>query len=168
MGVPADTYEVMYTFSIKSTGLIPSIATRIGQEHLAVDASIKHDVTLPAIDVATLTATVTGTQALASNGSMFGRFIEVIVLNASHTLMATGMSITAGASIPISMWIPKETVTPFILVQESPLSLAPYTSGFISQFKLDPVTPTTDFALALPPTVKISEPSPIPTTCSRP
>jgi hypothetical protein len=156
IGLPAGTYEVMYNIAVKAPGQIPSVASRIGQEHLTITGSLKHDVTLPAIDVVTYTVTVTGTDALPSNGSAFGRYIQVIVTNSSNTFMATGMSITAGASIPITMWFPKETVTPFILVQMSPVAFAPYASGSVNQFKLDPVTPTGDFSLATPAFAKIS------------
>ena len=156
MGVPADTYEMMYDFAVKSSAQMPSVASRIGQESIRVSQSLKHDVTLPAIDVATYTVTVTGTQALASNGNAFGRFIEVIAVNGRNTLMVNGMSMTAGASIPIGMWVPKETITPFIMVQESPGATSPWVSGYVSQFKLDPITPTADFSLALPAAAKIS------------
>jgi hypothetical protein len=156
LGVPADSYEVLYMLAVKSSAQIPSIVTRFGQEHLVVSQSIKHDVTLPAIDVATRTVTVTGTDALASNGNAFGRMIEVIGVNAGHTLMVTGVNIGGGASVPISMWVPKEAITPFIMVEESPGATAPYPSGFVSQFLLDSVTPTADFSLALPAAVKIS------------
>ena len=156
VGVPADTYEVMYDFAVKSSATLPSVASRIGQEHLVISGSIKHDVTLPAIDVATRTVTVTGTEALAGNGNAFGRFIEVVALNASHTLMVNGMSMTGGASVPIGMWVPKETITPFIMVQESPGAISPYVSGYVSQFQLADVTPSADFRLALPAAVKLS------------
>ena len=156
IGLLADSYEMMYDVSVKSSGTIPSVATRFAQEHLTIAGSIKHDVTLPAIDVATYTVTLTGTDALASNGNAFGRYIQVILLNNSNTLMVTGMSMTGGASIPITMWVPKETITPFTLVQMSPVSTAPYASGSVNQFKLDPVTPTGDFSLAQPAVVKIS------------
>jgi hypothetical protein len=42
------------------------------------------------------------------------------------------------------------------MVQMSPVPMAPYTSGSVNQFKLDPITPTGDFSLAQPPFVKIS------------
>jgi ribosomal protein L11 len=156
IGLPAGTYELMYNIAVKSGAQIPSVASRIGQEHLTINTSLKHDVTLPAIDLASYTVTLTGTDALASNGSAFGRFIEVIVTNLSNTLMVTGISMTGGAAVPITMWIPKETITPFIMVQMSPVAFAPYASGSVNQFKLDPVTPTGDFSLAMPAIVKIS------------
>ena len=156
VGVPAGTYEVMYYFALKSAGQIPSVASRIGQERITVGQSIKHDVTLPAMDVATYTVTVTGTDALASNGNAFGRMIEVVGMNDLNTLMVVGVSMTSGASIPITMWIPRETITPTILVHESPSAMSPYVGGKDSQFKLDKVTPAADFSLALPDAVKIS------------
>jgi hypothetical protein len=155
IGLPADSYDLMYEFGVKSSGTIPSVATRIGQEHLTISSSLKHDVTLPAIDVATYTVTLTGTDALPSNGSSFGRFIEVILVNSSNTLMVTGLSPTGG-HLPMPMWVPRETITPFFMVQMSPVPTAPYTSGSVNQFKLDPITPTGDFSLAQPPFVKIS------------
>jgi hypothetical protein len=147
---------MMYNFAVKSGGLIPSVASRIAQEHLTISGSLKHDVTLPAIDVATVTVTVTGTDALASNGSAFGRFIQVMLLDSGNTLMINGMSMTGGASVPIAMWVPRGTITPFIMVQMSPGAFAPYPSGSVNQLKLDPVTPTGDFSLAMPAAVKIS------------
>jgi hypothetical protein len=154
IGLPADSYDLMYEFGVKSSGTLASVATRIGQEHLTISSSLKHDVTLPAIDVATYTVTLTGTDALPSNGSSFGRFIEVILVNSSNTLMVTGLSPNGATSLP--MWVPRETVTPFFMVQMSPVPTAPYTSGSVNQFKLDPITPTGDFSLAQPPFVKIS------------
>jgi hypothetical protein len=156
IGLPAGTYELMYNIAVKIGAGIPSVASRIGQEHLTIGSSLKHDVTLPSIDLAAYTVTLTGTDALPLNGSAFGRYIEVIFTNSSNTLMITGMSMTGGASIPITMWLPKETITPFILVQMSPVAFAPYASGSVNQFKLDPVTPTGDFSLAMPAVVKIS------------
>jgi len=156
IGLPAGSYDLMYNIAVKIGAGIPSVASRIGQEHLTISGSLKHDVTLPSIALAAYTVTLTGTDALPSNGSAFGRYIEVIFTNSNNTLMVTGMSITSGASIPITIWLPKETITPFIMVQMSPVEFAPYASGSVNQFKLDPVTPTGDFSLALPATVKIS------------
>ena len=156
IGLPADTYEMMYNFAVKSGAVFPSVASRIAQEHLTISGSLKHDVTLPAVDVATYTVAVTGTDALASNGSAFGRFIQVMLVNSGNTLMINGMSMTGGASVPITMWVPRGTITPFIMVQMSPGTFAPYPSGSVNQFKLDPVTPTGDFLLAMPAAVKIS------------
>jgi hypothetical protein len=154
IGLPADSYDLMYEFGVKSPGTMSSVATRIGQEHLTINNSLKHDVTLLAIDVATYTVTLTGTDALPSNGSSFGRFIEVILVNSSNTLMVTGLSPTGNTAVP--MWVPRETITPFFMVQMSPVPTAPYTSGSVNQFKLDPITPTGDFSLAQPEIVKIS------------
>ena len=154
IGLPADGYDLMYEFGVKASGTLASLATRIGQEHLAISSSLKHDVTLPAIDLATYTVTLTGTDALPSNGSSFGRFIEVILVNSSNTLMVTGIRPTGATSAP--MWVPRETITPFFMVQMSPVPTAPYTSGSVNQFKLDPINPTGDFSLAQPEVVKIS------------
>jgi hypothetical protein len=63
---------------------------------------------------------------------------------------------TAGASVPMSMWIPNESFTPTLLVQDTPEAMSPYRSGFTSQFFLDPVAPATSMTLALPAAVKIS------------
>lgn len=161
VGVPADTYEVMYTFVTKSSAApsltsLPSTATRIGQDRITVSASIKHDVTLPAISVTTRTVTVTGIDTLPATGNAFGRYVLVYQVNAANTLLVGGMSMTASAAIPISMWVPNETFTPTLMVQDTPGTTAPYPSGFTSQFRLTDVTPTGDFSLALPATVKIS------------
>jgi hypothetical protein len=158
VGVPADTYEVMYTFVVKgsepaSLSHLPSTASRMGQDRITVGASVKHDVTLPAIDVTARTVTVTGTDALPSHANQFGRYLIVYQVNTTNTLVVMGMSLTAGASVPISMWVPNETFTPTLSVQDSPGVGA---SGFSSQFKLSPVAPTGDFSLALPATVMIS------------
>ena len=42
------------------------------------------------------------------------------------------------------------------MVQMSPVPTAPYASGSVNQFKLDPITPTGDFSLAQPAVAKIS------------
>ena len=157
MSLPADTYEMQYNFTVKSDARLPSTAVRFAQDRLVVpDSAIKHDVTLPAIDVVTRTATITGTDALASNGSAFGRFIQLMLLNSTHTLLVSGISMTGGPSVAISMWVPRETVKPTLMVQESPVSFAPYASGYASQFQLDAITPTGDFTLAQPAAAKIS------------
>jgi hypothetical protein len=158
VGVPADTYEVMYTFITKSSAPpsltnLPSTASRIGQDRLTVEGSITHDVTLPAISVTTRTVTVTGTDALPSHANQFGRYLIVYQVNTANTLLVMGMSMTAGPLVPISMWVPNETFTPTLTVQDSP---GVGTSGFLSQFKLAPVTPSGDFSLAMPPAVQIS------------
>jgi len=156
MGVPADTYEMMYHFIVKSAAQIPSTADRVGQEHLTISGSLKHDVTLPAIDVVTRTVTVTGTQALVPSDSASLRMVTVTGLTSRNTLKVDGINVGGGASVPIAMWVPNETITPFIMVHDSPGAVSPFSSGFDSLFKLDSVTPTADFSLALPAVVKIS------------
>ena len=156
VGVPEGSYEVMYTFVLKSSATIPSTVSRYGQDQITLAQNLKHDVTLSALDLVTATLTVTGTDAIPGSGSLFGRFLTIFGLNASHTIMVSGFSMTAGASVPIAMWIPNEAMTPTLLVQESPVSASPFPSGFVSQFLMDPVGPANAITLALPPTVKIS------------
>jgi hypothetical protein len=156
VGVPADSYELVVYLGVKSGAQLPSVATRIGQAQIAISQSIKHDITLPALDLVARTVTVTGTDALASNGNAFGRFLQVTGLNASHTLMVNGMSLSSGGTTSIAMWLPRETVSPLVLVQESPGYTAPYPSGFVSQFKLDDVSGNGDVSLAIPTAVKLS------------
>ena len=156
VGVPEGAYEMMFIFTIKSSDLIPTTATRYAQETITIGPGVVHDVTLPAIEVNTLTATVTGTEALAASANQFGRFIEVLGLGPKNTLMTMGMAMTSGAQIPVNMWVPKNGMTPFIMVVDTPSAMAPYPSGFTSQFKLDFVAPTSNFTLAMPPVAKIS------------
>jgi hypothetical protein len=158
VGVPADTYEVMYTFILKGSEAaslthLPSTASRMGQDRITVSASMKHDVTLPAIVVSSRTVTVTGTDVLPSHANQFGRYLIVYQVNTANTLLVVGMSLSSGASVPISMWVPTETFTPTLTLMDGPSVGA---SGFTSQFKLAQVTPIGDFALALPATVEIS------------
>jgi len=156
VGVPAGTYEVMYTFALKSSAAIPSTVSRYGQDQVTISQNTKHDVTLSAIDVVTSTVTVTGTNALAASGGSFGRYVYLMGLNANHTLLVSGFGMASGDSTPITMWIPNESFSPTVMVQDTPEMMSPFRSGFTSRFLVDPVAPAAAISIALPVAVKIS------------
>jgi len=156
VGVPAGTYDIMYTFIIKSSATMPSTASRIGQDRVALDKNTIHDVTLAALNLISSTVTVTGSTALPTNGIAYGRFVTVYGVNPSHTLLVSGMSLTVAASTAIPMWLPSETFTPTLQEYDSASTTAPYPSGYVSQFQLAPVAADTAITLALPAFAKIS------------
>jgi hypothetical protein len=156
VGVPAGTYEIMYRFNLKSSDTIPSTASRIGQDRVTLSKNTIHDVTLTALDLVTSTVTVTGSDALPTNGVAYGRYLAVFGVNSSNTILVNGMSMSVAASTSITMWLPNEAFTPTLLEYDAQSSTAPFASGYISQFQLDPVAAADAITLALPALTKIS------------